>query len=397
MQRKHRLASLLVPLVLLTLGNACDWRTPLPAPFPEDTRVALREQVLAEGFEIPFDVAILDDDTFLVSDRVGRLVRYDDGTVTEIQGLPEVTTFPDPGLPAMLHGGLMDVALHPLYPDEPWIYLSYLSEEGFLKVDRFQLRDDTAVSFEPVFKSRGPGYYGNSSRIVWQDDRHFFLNIGGSTLSTVSDPILVAQDLNNDWGKLHRLTDDGRIPADNPLLPARDQPTSIWSYGHRDVTGLWQDPATKEWLAVEHGPKGGDEFNVITRGKNYGWPLFTYGIDYSGAKISLISEKEAAATTVLPEHTWTIATEDGGQAIAPAFLLGVRESALPALNGRFLLSSLAFRWLLVYDRDTRETRTLPVSGRLRNAAQLPDGRILVLRERTGPFASDGQVIALSAP
>ena len=397
MQSKHRLTPLLIPLALLTLGNACDWGTPFPLPFPEDTQVELREQVLAEGFEIPFDVAIVDDDTFLVSDRVGRLVRYDEGAVTEILGLPEVTTFPDPGIPAMLHGGLMDVELHPLYPDEPWVYVSYHSKGGFLKVDRFQLRGDTAIAFETVFKSRGPGYYGNSSRIVWQDDRHFFLNIGGSTLSTVSDPILVAQDLNNDWGKIHRLADDGGIPADNPVWPSQAEPSSIWSYGHRDATGLWREPDTGEWLAVEHGPKGGDEFNAIVRGGNYGWPLFSYGIDYSGARVSLISEERAAATTVLPEHTWTVATKDGGQAIAPAFLLGVRDSALPALNGRFLLSSLAYRWLLVYDRETRETRTLPVSGRLRNAAQLPDGRILVLRERTGPFASDGQVIVLSEP
>ena len=388
---------LLLLLGLFFLGGcSTDWATPFPSPYP-DAQVEFHQEVLADGFKIPFDVAILDNDTFLVTDRAGQLYRYDAGEVTEIQGIPSVTGFHDPGLLAIWHGGLMDVELHPRYPDEPWIYISYLSEDAHLKVDRFQLEGDTATQRESVFTSSTPGHYGNSSRIVWQDDRHFFLGVGATTHSTVSEPVLVAQDTQVDWGKIHRLADDGSIPEDNPRHPKLGRPTSMWSYGHRDTQGLWLEPGTGELVAVEHGPKGGDEFNVIQPGGNYGWPLFSNGIDYSGESVSLLTEAEAAKTTVLPEHTWTIETEDGGQAIAPAFLLGVRESAIPALDGRFLFNSLTYRWLLVYDRNSRETRTLPVSGRLRGAAQLPDGRILVLRERTGPFATDGQIIALSAP
>jgi glucose/arabinose dehydrogenase len=266
--------------------------------------------------------------------------------------------------------------------------------EGIVRVARFQLVDDTITQLETVFATRTEGYYGNGSRIAWQDGSHFFLNIGCSTLSTVSDPILIAQDLGEDWGKIHRIRDDGAVPDDNPVLPGLSEPTTIWSYGHRDAQGLYVDRQTSELLAVEHGPKGGDEFNVIEPGQNYGWPLFSYGIDYSGVGVSTLTEDEARETTVLPEHHWTVETEDGGEAIAPAFLLGVRDSLFPEFNGRFLLNSLSFRWLLLYDRDTDVTETLDMSGRIRSAVQLPNGDLLILRERTKKGATDGAVIRI---
>ncbi|MEM9452763.1 MAG: PQQ-dependent sugar dehydrogenase [Myxococcota bacterium] len=370
-----------------------DFATPLPSPFPEAS-ISLEYEVLTEGLAIPFDVAVLSDDEFFVTDRVGKLFRYSGGSLVEITGMPVVTTFGDPGIPAIMHGGLMDIELHPGYPDVPWLYISFFSE-GFLRVERFQVQGNTATDFEPIFTSRTEGYYGNGARIVWHDDQHFFLNIGGSTLSTVSDPDLISQDLDEDWGKIHRLRDDGSIPDTNPILPELEEPTSIWSYGHRDAQGLYFDAEEDVLFAVEHGPKGGDEFNVIEPGGNYGWPLFTYGIDYSGMSVSTITEAEASETTVLPEHHWTIPTDDGGQAIAPAFLLGVRQSNFGAWNGKFLLSSLFYRWLLLYDRQTDTTEALPLTGRIRSAAQLPGGNILILRERTRADSTDGQLIRLS--
>ena len=124
---------------------------------------------------------------------------------------------------------------------------------------------------------------------------HFFFNIGGSTLSTVFRPDLMGQDLDEDWGKIHRLREDGSDPDHEPhSYRARAGPTSIWSFGHRDAQGLDYDPATGELVAVEHGPQGGDELNVIQPGQNYGWPLFSYGIDYSGAPVSSLDEATAA-------------------------------------------------------------------------------------------------------
>ena len=384
-------------LLLAMVGSvaACqtDFATPRPSPFPEST-VAFEQEVLATGFEIPFDVAIVGEDDFFVTDRIGKLFRYTDGEVIEIKGVLPVTTFRDPGLKAILHGGLMDVALHPAYPETPWIYLAHYQRDT-LRVFRVQVEGDRISEQEEIFATRTPGYYGNGSRIVWEDDDHFFLNVGGSTLSTESNPVLVAQDLAEDWGKIHRLRADGSVPDDNPIFDGLDAPLSIYSYGHRDSQGLWRDPDTGDLFGLEHGPKGGDEFNRILPGRNYGWPLFTYGIDYSGARVSTLTEEEAAETTVLPEHYWTVETSDGGQAIAPAFLLGIRDSNFDAWNGKYLLSSLFYRWLLVYDRDTDLTEAIPVTGRIRSAAQLPSGDLLVLRERTSLGAADGQLIRLS--
>jgi glucose/arabinose dehydrogenase len=381
-----------VLLALAPLGCTSDPAAPRPLPYEADD-VAFEAEVLAEGFVIPFDVAIVDDDTWFVSDRSGRMYRYDGGDLTELSGVPEVSHFTDPGIPAILHGGLMDVELHPDYPATPWLYLAHW-REGTLQVSRARVDGDALVDRETVFETRTLGWYGNGTRIVWQDDDHFFLSVGGTTISTQDQAILIAQDLREDWGKVHRLRADGSVPDDNPILPGLEAPTTIWSFGHRDPQGLWLDRASGELLGVEHGPKGGDELNVILPGGNYGWPLFTYGIDYSGEGVSLLSEAEAAAVTELPEHHWTVDV-DGGSSIAPAFLLGVQDSAFDGWNGRYLLNSLSFRWLLVFDRDTQTTRTIDVTGGLRGAAQLPSGDLLVLRERTSPDAEDGQVIRLS--
>ena len=363
------------------------------SPF-EMASVSLQQEVLADGFVVPFDVAIIADDILFITDRNGRLFRYEAGALRMIAGVPTVTTFNDPGLPSILHGGLMDIEAHPDYPTTPWLYASYFAD-GFLRVARFQVRNDAITDLEPVFVTRTAGFYGGGARIVWQDSQHFFLNVGGSSLSTVSAPNLIAQDLSQDWGKIHRIRADGSIPDDNPVLPEQSAPTTIYSYGHRDAQGLDFDRATGTFLALEHGPKGGDELNVVQAGGNYGWPLFTYGIDYSEAQVSLLGEAEAAEVSVLPEHFWVIPTEDGGQAIAPAFLLGLRDSNFASLNGRFLLSSLHYRQLLVYDRSAATTEALPVSGRIRSAAQLPSGDVLLLRERTAVGRTDGQLLRIS--
>ena len=370
-----------------------DSHRPRRSPF-EVSEIALRQQVLVEGLAIPFDVAIISDDDFFVTDRIGKLYRYQNGQLRTIARTPRVSTFEDPGISVILHGGLMDVALHPNYPVVPWVYLSYFVD-GYLRVTRVEIRGDVISRTEPIFATRTRGYYGNGARIVWQDAEHFFLNIGGSVFSTISKPNRLAQNFEEDWSKIHRLRADGAIPADNPILPDMDSPTSIWSYGHRDAQGLHYDADSDVLYSVEHGPKGGDEFNVIQSGGNYGWPLFSHGIDYSGLAVSTFTEGWAARTTVLPEHYWTIETNDGGQSIAPAFLLRLRDSNFTDWNGKFLLSSLHYRWLLLFDRQTRQTQSLPVTGRIRSAAQLSNGDLLVLRERTSRSRNNGQLLVIS--
>ena len=349
---------------------------------------------IVEGFTIPYGIAIVSDSEYFITDRVGKFFHFKNNTLTEIGGMPAFSTFGDPGIPAILHGGLMDVSLHPNYSSNSWIYISYLAADGFAKVSRFKIQNNNATSFETIFTTRSVNYYGNGMRIVWEDATHFFLNVGGSTLSTSSNPTLIAQDLNEDAGKIHRLMDDGSIPSDNPIFNGFSSPMSIWSFGHRDVQGLYYDVTNHILFGAEQGPKGGDEFNIILKGKNYGWPLFTYGINYDGETVSTITEDSAASFTILPEHYWTVPTSDGGQAISPSCLLKVENSNIADWNGYFLVGSLAYRRLMKYDRNLDETYGLNIEGRVRTIKQLPSGDIIALVERTNVNIPNGKIVRI---
>jgi len=352
-------------------------------------------ETLAEGFTIPYGIAIVNENEYFISDRIGKMFHLKEGTLNEIKGIPEVVTFNNSGIPAILHGGLMDISLHPNYAANSWIYITYLATDGFVKVSRLKILNNEATQFETIFTSRYQNYTGNGMRIVWEDDRHFFLNIGNSDLSTRTNPVMHAQDLHHDAGKIHRLMEDGGTPSDNPIFAGFTAPTTIWSYGHRDVQGLYFEASTHTLLGAEHGPKGGDEFNCIEKGKNYGWPIFSYGINYDGAPVSTISEDSAATFTMFPEHYWTVPTQDGGQAIGPACLLKVNQSTISSWNGHFLLGSLAYRRLMLYNRDTGETKGLDITGRVRTIKQLPGGDLIALVERTDLRKTNGKIIRIS--
>ncbi len=349
---------------------------------------------LIRDLTIPYGIAILGDTEYFITDRVGKMFHFKDGNQTEIAGMPAVVTFGTPGIPAILHGGLMDISIHPNYATNSWIYISYLDSDGLAKVSRFKIQDNSATQFETIFATRATNYTGNGMRIVWEDEIHFFLNIGNSNFSTSTNPVLNAQDLNDDAGKIHRLLDDGSIPPDNPVFEGFTAPTSIWSYGHRDVQGLYLDKSTNTLFGIEHGPKGGDEFNIIEKGKNYGWPLFSNGINYDGAWVSTISEDSAARFTVFPEYYWTVQTRDGGQAIAPACLLKVSGSNISEWNDYFVFGSLAYRRLMKYNRETDETFGLNIEGRVRTIKQLPSGDIIALIERNDLRLSNGYIVRI---
>lgn len=357
-----------------------------PYPISNDS---ISLDTIAQGFTIPYGIAIVEENEYLITDRIGEIFHIKNGTQTKVKGIPEVLTFGVKIEPAIIHGGLMDISLHPDYPINSWIYISYLDIDSLAKVARFKLRDYTATELEVVFKTRHSNYTGNGMRIVWQDKQHFFLNIGTSNLSTQP------QDLQYDSGKIHRLVDDGSIPTDNPIFDGFTSPTTIWSYGHRDVQGLHYDEVDDTLFGIEHGPKGGDEFNIIQKGKNYGWPIFSYGINYNGDKISKITEDSASTFLVLPEHQWTVQTKDGGQAIAPACLLKVEKSNISDWNGYFVLGSLAFRRLMKFNRETKATFGLNIEGRVRTIKQLPSGDIIALIERNDIQKTNGIIIRIS--
>ena len=357
-----------------------------PYPISNDS---FSMDTIAKGFTIPYGIAIVDENEYFITDRIGKMYHIDDGVQTEIEGIPEVLTFKVKIEPAIIHGGLMDISLHPNYPNNSWIYISYLDIDSLAKVSRFKLLNKTVNEFETIFKTRKTNRTGNGMRIVWQDEQHFFLNIGTSNLSNKP------QDIYHDAGKIHRLVDDGSIPQDNPIFDGFASPTTIWSYGHRDVQGLHYDEVNDVLFGLEHGPKGGDEFNIIEKGKNYGWPVFSYGINYNGDKISRVTKDSAATFSVLPEHYWTVPTEDGGRAIAPSCLLKVTESSISDWNGYFIFGSLAFKRLMKYNRETKATFGLDIQGRVRTVKQLPRGDIIALIERNDIHKTNGAIVRIS--
>ncbi len=363
-----------------------------PYPISNDS---FSVDTIAQGFTIPYGIAIVEENQYFITDRIGKMFHFKDGNQTEVSGMPEVVTFGTPRIPAIINGGLMDVSIHPNYSINSWVYISYLDSGGLAKVSRLKIQENATTQFETIFSTRSQNYTGNGMRMVWEDDTHFFLNVGNSNFSTSSNPVLNAQDLNDDAGKIHRLMEDGSIPSDNPVFENFSSPTTIWSYGHRDVQGLYFEESTNTLFGVEHGPKGGDEFNIVKKGENYGWPLFSYGINYDGAWVSTISEDSAAKSTVLPEHYWTIPTENGGQAIAPACLLKVNGSTITDWNDYFVFGSLAFRRLMKYNRETDETFGLNIEGRVRTIKQLPSGDIIALIERNDLTQSNGMIVRIS--
>jgi len=236
----------LIILFLVTSLMSCKKRLvevpDSPYPISKDT---FSVETIAEGFVIPYGIAIVSDTEYFITDRIGKLFHYKQGNQIEIKGIPDVKTFGDIGIPAVMHGGLMDVSLHPKFNVNSWIYISYLDIAGFANVSRFKIENNKTTQFQTVFKTRTQNYYGNGMRIVWEDDMHFFLNVGGSVFTTSTNPVLTAQSLEEDSGKIHRLKDDGTIPIDNPIFDGLAKPTTIWSYGHRDSQGLVYDKRSK--------------------------------------------------------------------------------------------------------------------------------------------------------
>jgi len=185
---------------------------------------------------------------------------------------------------------------------------------------------------------------------------------------------------------------DGQIPEDNPLFPGKTVPTSIWTYGHRNPQGLFFEEATQTLYANEHGPLEGDELNIITEGGNYGWPLFSYGLNYDNTSVSNMTEQEAASITILPLKAW-----GPDFRIAPSSLLKLANSNFSSWNGSFLMGALYPQHLLRYDLDTNETEIVIANvGRVRDIAQLPGGDLLILIDKGSPnSSSEGRIIKLT--
>src|SRR5512134_87567 len=337
----------------------------------------VRVVTVAHGIEHPWGLAFLPDGRMLVTERPGRLRIVDrDGRLSApIAGVPEVR--------ARGQGGLLDVALAPDFARSRIIYLSYAEPGGFgagTAVARARLGDgrleDVQVVFRQTPKRMAGQHFG--SRLVLTPGGHLFITTGDR--GGRDD----AQDLSLPIGKVIRIRPDGTVPPDNPFAGRRGARPEIWSYGHRNIQGAALDPRTGQLWTAEHGAMGGDEVNVPKAGRNYGWPVITYGRDYSGARIG---EGTAKPGLEQPVHYWD-------PSIAPSGLAFYTGDRFPAWRGSLFVGSLKFGLLVRLELDgervTGEERLLQgLRARVRDVRQGPDGFLYLLTDEP-----DGRILRI---
>ena len=338
---------------------------PLPDTPVKSEEHSFKVETVVEGVETPWSVAFLPDGRMLVTEKPGRLRIVENGALAPapVAGIPRVWSDGQ--------GGLLDVAVHPDYARNGWIYLSY-SDPGpngsaMTRVLRGHLKDGALVDQEILFTApvelyrTGTVHFG--SRFVFDGKGHVFFSIGERGKGED------AQDLKRPNGKVHRIMDDGRVPEDNPFLKTDGAMPTIWSYGHRNPQGLSQHPVTGELWDAEHGPRGGDELNRVERGRNYGWPVITYGMNYDGTPMTELTAKEGMEQPVL---YWT-------PSIAVCAIDFYSGDRFPRWKNDLLVSSLASedlrRLRIENGRVTKQEVLFKGIGRIRDVVAGPDGLV----------------------
>jgi glucose/arabinose dehydrogenase len=333
---------------------------------------ALEVQTFARGLVNPWALAFLPDGRLLVTERPGRMrVVSPQGQLSPpLKGVPEVW--------ASGQGGLLDVVTDAAYATNNTIYFCYAERErngGRTAVARAKLSDGAAPRLDDVkviFRQDGPLSSGNhyGCRIAQSPDGNLFVTLGDHF--TYRDE---AQNLGNHLGKLIRIAPDGSVPKDNPFVGRDGARPEIWSYGHRNAQSLAINPTSGDLWEIEHGPRGGDEVNLIGPGKNYGWPVIGFGIDYSGAKIHEATAKDGMEQ---PLKYWV-------PSIAPSGIAYYSGKLFPAWTGSLFTGALAGKMLVRLSLDggkvTGEERLLQnLNERIRDVRQGPDGALWLLTD-----------------
>jgi glucose/arabinose dehydrogenase len=366
MPRPKSRAALAVAMALGWAG-AADAQAPPLLIASEQTTFEL-VQVVA-GLEHPWGMAFLPDGGLLITERPGRLRIVRDGVLdpTPIGGVPEVF--------AQGQGGLLDVALHPDFRRTRQLFLSYAAPEGGLagtRVARARLRSEVLEELQVIFEARpfvaGSQHFG--SRLAFDDHNRLYVTLGErGTVERAQNPLDLA-------GKVVRLLADGRVPAGNPLVGRADAAPQVFSYGHRNPQGMAVHPETGEVWVNEHGPRGGDEINIVRAGANYGWPVISHGADYlTGLPIGEGTHKDGMAQ---PIHYWV-------PSIAPSGMAFYRGGAFSQWRGDLLVAALAGQHLarleLAGEQVVAEERLLTGSiGRIRDIEIGRDGLIYLLTD-----------------
>jgi glucose/arabinose dehydrogenase len=336
---------------------------------------------VAGGLEHAWAVAFLPDGRYLVTERPGRMQLIENGRKTELEGVPEVF--------AVSQGGLLDVVLHPDYEDNGWIYFTWSKggEDGTVPaLSRARLDGSRLVDVENIFESNtytSPGrHYG--SRILFLDDGTLLMTIGDRGAQPPR-----AQDTRDHSGSVVRLNDDGSVPGDNPFVGNDDYADEIFSYGHRNIQGIIRHPETGAIWATEHGPRGGDELNLIEAGRNYGWPVATLGRDYR-------TEGEFPGAETRHREGMVDPVFEFLPTLAPSGLAILHGSNFTNWEGNLLAGGLRSQRILrlviqggevVHAEEILRNEV----GRIRDVRQGPDGNVYLVNDQ-----ADGAVYRIEA-
>lgn len=339
-----------------------------------------RVVTVAEGLVVPWSFTFVSGGDILVTERAGRLRIVRNGKL-----LPDSV----PGLPAIRasgQGGLLDIVTHPQFTTNRLVYISYSKpnadgSQGTTAVIRARFENDRLSNVQEVFEAKmwspGRGHYG--SRLAFDKDNYLYITLGDRQVPSTGDlEKHPAQDLGTHHGKVIRLHDDGRVPADNPFVNVAGALPEIWSYGHRSVQGAAVHPETNALWTTEHGPQGGDELNLTEAGKNYGWPVIGYGVNYRSG--TAIHAGTMRAGMEQPVNVWV-------PSIAVSGLVVYTGDKFPAWRGNFFVGGMVSQRLvrLTLDGKTvKHTETMVQDrGRVRMLRQGPDGFLYLALEDAG--------------
>jgi glucose/arabinose dehydrogenase len=374
-----------VAVAALGVSAGCSAAQIQSPPAPTADAGAYSVSVVASGLDLPWGLSFLPDGTMLVAERNGALRVIENGVLRPepVSGVPDVF--------AEGQGGFFEAQPHPRFAENRLVYLTYAAgEENANRTTLARAEFDgrglsnLEVLWQASPEKEGGAHFGG--RILFLPDDTMLLTLGDGFAYREQ-----AQALDSDLGKIVRLTLDGDPAPGNPLASQGARP-EIWTYGHRNVQGVAMDPATGRIWTNEHGPRGGDEVNLMRPGANYGWPVITYGVDYSGAVISPFTEREGMEQ---PLVYWT-------PSIAPSGMAFYDGALFPAWRGDLFVSALAGAQVRRIDLDAagavqgQEILLQELEGRFRNVVQGPDGALYLLAESTAADSS-GQVLRIAPP
>ena len=330
-------------------------------------------ELIFEDENIIWSIEFFEDNSILAAVKSGKLFHYINGEKIEIGGLPEIYL--------RGQGGLMDIVLHPDFKENNWLYFSYASEDtgekgGNTTISRAKLINNNLVDLEVLYKAspntRKGQHFGG--RLTFDNENYLYFSVGDRGNRDV-----YPQDINLDGGKIYRINDDGSIPSDNQFFNNPNAKKAIYSYGHRNPQGMFKHPITGKIWTNEHGPRGGDEINIIKKGKNYGWPKITYGINYSG---TTITKNKSLPKMEQPLYYWL-------PSIAPSSFEYISSDIYPNWKGSLLAGALVFKYIerisLKNDKVVYRSKIAENLGRPRDIKQGPDGFVYVSIEGKGVY------------